>query len=85
MPTTRRRRAHAPQVRAYDDAMRQHLEYGDCMLGMPGGPCYCGLEGPGGVLREDLARRMWLAHRAEILAAWKRPGRPWAEGMFDAD
>ena len=84
MPVKRR----IPKARVdlrYSAEMRVHFERGDCLLASPGPGerCYCGLIGPDGELRRDEGRRLWRAHRAEILADWNEPELPWATGEFD--
>ena len=61
----------------FDMATRVHLETGDCLLAGFERGCGCGLLGVDGVLREEIARRMWQEHRDEILAAWDKPEKPW--------
>ena len=53
MPTTRKRRSRNAVIEL-DDAVRLHLETGDCCLAGPGLGCGCGLRGPDGAEREDL-------------------------------
>ena len=55
MTTKRTRRAHG-RIAEFDDAMRLHLESGDCLLAGAGKGCGCGLVGPDGVFRDGLAR-----------------------------
>ena len=85
MPTNRRQLRRSP-IGSYDSLMRVHLELGDCLMpGVLGKSCACGLFDVEGALREDLARRMWVQHRAEILREWKGPEPlPWAAEEFDA-
>jgi hypothetical protein len=54
VPTTRHRRAHG-RVAEFDEAMRLHLTDGDCLLAGPGAGCGCGVVGPDGAYRHDLA------------------------------
>ena len=72
-----KRRIPKLQTPEWDYAMKVHMFYGDCLIeGFHG--CLCGLVDVHGLLNEALARRMWQEHKAEVLAAWKDPGLPWA-------
>lgn len=82
MTTTRSRRERGREIE-FGRPMQTHLETGDCLLAGPGQGCDCGLRGSDGVLRTDLARRMWEAHRDEILAGWTSTDPPWGS-QFDS-
>lgn len=55
MPTKRQRITYH-RAGEFDNAMQLHLTTGDCLLAGFRLGCGCGLVGPDGVFREDLAR-----------------------------